>query len=204
MVMHPVGPLPASTYWRRRLVLLAVLVLVVLVLKALLGGGGGDGGNAPKTGAKPSATARPSHTASPRPSPTRAAGPVACRDSALRLTTASDASTYPAGTSPRFTVTVKNVSAVTCRRDLGPLEVVVKSGEDRIWASTDCAPKATSAVQGLGPGGSLETTKTWDGKRSRPGCTGTRTAVRPGTYTVRATIGTLTSTVTVFRVSEAA
>jgi hypothetical protein len=201
MALHPVGPLPASTYWRRRLVLLAVLVLALLGVKALLGGGG-DG--TPAAGPTPTVTPRTSHSPSARPVATRPAGPVTCRDSALRLTTTADAATYPAGTSPRFTVTVKNVSAVTCRRDLGPLQVVVKSGADRIWASTDCAPKATPVLQGLGAGGSLETTKTWDGKRSKPGCEGTRTPVRPGTYTVRATIGSLTSTVTVFKVTESA
>jgi hypothetical protein len=202
MALHPVGPLPASTYWRRRLVLLLALGVLVLAVKAVLGGGGG----APRAEPGPSTTPRPTHTTSPppTPAPTRAGGPVECRDSVLQLTTASDAAVYPAGTSPRFTVTVKNIGKVTCRRDLGPLELVVKSGDDRIWASTDCSPKATRALQGLGPGGSLQATKTWDGKRSKPGCTGTRSEVRPGTYTVRATIGTLTSPVTVFRVTAAA
>jgi hypothetical protein len=201
MALHPVGPLPASTYWRRRLVLLVALVLLVLVVKSVLGGGGGG---TPKAAPEPSGTPRPTHSATPRPTPTSASGPVECRDSVLQLTTASDAASYPVGTSPRFTVTVKNTSKVTCRRDLGPLQLVVKSGDDRIWASTDCAPKATRALQGLGPGGSLQTTKTWDGKRSKPGCTGARSEVRPGTYTVRATVGSLTSTVTVFKVTAAA
>jgi hypothetical protein len=201
MVMHPVGPLPASTYWRRRLVLLAALVLLLWVAKSVLGGGGGAAGH---PSASPSSSPRPTVSTSPRPSPTKASGPLQCRDQVLKVTTASDATSYPVGTSPRFTVTVTNTGAVTCRRDLGPLELVVKSGADRIWASTDCAPRATRALQGLGPGGSLETVKTWDGKRSRPGCSGTRSPVKAGTYTVRATIGTLTSTLTVFRLTAAA
>jgi hypothetical protein len=36
MALHPVGPLPASTYWRRRLVLLLGIVLVVLLVRSLL------------------------------------------------------------------------------------------------------------------------------------------------------------------------
>ena len=203
MVLHPVGPLPASTYWRRRLVLVVVLGVLLLLAKSCLGGGGGG---TPTAGPAPSVTPTTSSSPRPRPSPTptRPAGPVTCPNAMLSLTTASDATTYPAGTSPRFTVTVKNVSGQVCRRDLGPLVVVVQSGSDRIWASTDCAPKSPPALQGLGPGGSLETTKTWDGKRSKPGCKGTRTVAKAGTYTVRATVGTLTSTVTVFRIAAAA
>jgi hypothetical protein len=42
-VLHPVGPLPASVYWRRRAVAFAGLVGVLLLLWAVLPGGGGDG-----------------------------------------------------------------------------------------------------------------------------------------------------------------
>jgi len=44
IVLHPVGPLPASVYWRRRgLVLAGVIVALVLLASLLSGGGGGDG-----------------------------------------------------------------------------------------------------------------------------------------------------------------
>jgi hypothetical protein len=41
-VLHPVGPLPASVYWRRRAVAFAGLVAVLLLFRAILPGGGGD------------------------------------------------------------------------------------------------------------------------------------------------------------------
>jgi hypothetical protein len=43
-VLHPVGPLPASVYWRRRAVAFAGVVGVLLLFWAILPGGGGDGG----------------------------------------------------------------------------------------------------------------------------------------------------------------
>jgi hypothetical protein len=42
-VLHPVGPLPASVYWRRRAVAFAGVVLLLLLIWAILPGGGGDG-----------------------------------------------------------------------------------------------------------------------------------------------------------------
>jgi len=43
--MHPVGPLPAQEYWRRRLIVLLGLLLVIgLFLWLLFGRGGGDAG----------------------------------------------------------------------------------------------------------------------------------------------------------------
>jgi hypothetical protein len=41
-VLHPVGPLPASVYWRRRALAFAAVVAVLLVLWAVLPGGGDD------------------------------------------------------------------------------------------------------------------------------------------------------------------
>jgi len=42
-VLHPVGPLPASVYWRRRAVAFAGMVAVLLLIWAILPGGGGSG-----------------------------------------------------------------------------------------------------------------------------------------------------------------
>ena len=200
MVLHPVGPLPVATYWRRRLVLLVALVVLLLVARSCVGGGADRSGTTPT----PTPTVRTTHSPSPRPSPTRAAGPVACDDGALELTTATDAKQYQAGATPRITLTVKNVSSATCRRELGDsaLEVLVYSGSDRIWSSDDCNAQPGTAVQALRPGATLETTKTWDGKRSAQGCSDPRREASPGTYTVRAHVGTLTSKISVFRISS--
>jgi hypothetical protein len=197
MVLHPVGPLPASTYWRRRLVLLVVLVAVVLLVRSCAGGGSEKAGGA----ASPTPTPVVTHSPTPAPTAPPAAGPVGCSDKALTLTTSTDAGQYGVGATPRITLTVKNVSAAACRRDLGSLELTVYSGPDRIWASDDCAPRAGVSVQTLGAGATLQTTKTWNGKRSARGCAGDRAQAKSGTYTVRAHVGTLVSTVSVFRIS---
>jgi hypothetical protein len=44
-VLHPVGPLPASVYWRRRAVAFAAVVGVLLLFWAILPGGGDGGGD---------------------------------------------------------------------------------------------------------------------------------------------------------------
>ena len=202
-MLQPVGPLPASTYWRRRLVLLAVLVLLLLVAKSCVGGGAKGTGATPQPTGSPRPSATATQTPSPRPTAVRTA-PVTCRDGALTLATSSDAKQYTVGATPRLTVTVKNVSGSACTRDLGggAVEVLVYSGADRIWSSDDCGADEGVSVQTLTAGASLETSVLWPGKRSAKGCPTDRPAAKPGTYTVRARVGTLRSTVTVFRLTS--
>ncbi|HUR51767.1 MAG TPA: hypothetical protein VMZ11_06565 [Mycobacteriales bacterium] len=201
MVMQPVGPLPASTYWRRRLVLLVALGVVLLLLRSLLGGGGGGTPTGARPTASPSSSVSPSRSPSPRP--TGQAAPGTCPDSALSLRVAADAGTHHAGAPVRFTVTVKNVSRTACRRDLGGrvLELVIRSGDDRIWSSDDCSTDHTGSLQLLRAGASLETTVSWPGTRSARGCPTPRPDSRPGTYTVRARLATLRSPADVLRLT---
>ncbi|MDX6216373.1 MAG: hypothetical protein QOG99_1957 [Frankiales bacterium] len=198
--MHPVGPLPASTYWRRRAVLLVVLVVVLIVLKSCAGGGATN--QTPRT--HPSPTVSVSVSASPRPSATTSTPPVAggvCPDSALKLVVTTDATTYSVGSSPRFTLTVTNTSAAACTRDLGSkvvaLEVV--SGTARTWNSDDCNQGQVNAVATLAPGKARQVVQlTWSGKRSQRGCPTPRDSATAGTYQVSGTVGTLTSPRVVF------
>jgi hypothetical protein len=81
IVLHPVGPLPASVYWRRRGLVLAGVVVALVLLASLLGSGGGDGvpavagadgGGTPGAGAStpsgsPTPTASGSLTGTPPP-----------------------------------------------------------------------------------------------------------------------------------------
>ena len=76
-VLHPVGPLPASVYWRRRALAFAAVVAVLLVLWAVLPGGGDD---------RP----RDSAAAAGSPSPTEpAAAPTSVDPSGLTASAAS-------------------------------------------------------------------------------------------------------------------
>jgi hypothetical protein len=198
-LLHPVGPLPAATYWRRRIVLLVVVLLVLLGLRSALGGGGGGG--RPRAAVTPTPT--PTATATATPRATSAAAPGSCSDSGLRLTVAPDPGQHAAGSPVRFTITVTNTTGAACRRDLGgrALEVIVRSGTDRIWSSDDCSTDHSSSVQLLRAGASLQTVVTWQGHRSAPGCPTPTTDARAGTYTVRARLGTLRSAAAVLRLS---
>jgi hypothetical protein len=210
MALQPVGPLPASTYWRRR-VLFAVVAVVALLLLAKACTGGGDSDK--DTLAAPSPTASPSASASTTPTPTAssepsltqspsAAAPAACGDAALKVTAESDATSYRMGAAPRFTLTVTNTGKVACRRALGPDEVELRvfSGEDRIWSSDDCAKATGKGILLLAAGESRAMTVQWPGKRTKPGCD-TGAVAQPGTYRVSARVGDIVRQGSVFRVT---
>ncbi|MFF3850163.1 hypothetical protein [Streptomyces sp. NPDC002328] len=61
---NPVGPLPSSIYWRRRVVLLSVVALLALLITWIVSSGGGGGGN----GADGSNGKNPAPSITPGPS----------------------------------------------------------------------------------------------------------------------------------------
>ncbi|MGW6917104.1 hypothetical protein ACWGB8_25225 [Kitasatospora sp. NPDC054939] len=71
---QPVGPLPASIYWRRRLVVL-VAVLAVGALIAWLMSGQDDGGKSPSGKAQPAPTGSPAQSITPGATPSGPARP---------------------------------------------------------------------------------------------------------------------------------
>lgn len=200
MVMHPVGPLPASTYWYRRAGLLLVLLVLLLVVRSC---GGSDGGT-PRASSTPSPTVAPTSapTASTRPTVAPAAAGL-CADGALTLTTTTDAETYAVGSRPKITLSIVNSSSALCRRDIGSkaVELLVFSGTDRVWSSDDCATGAAAPPTALPPGAAQSVLKTWPGTRSKPGCEGSQAQAKPGTYRVVARVGTLRVEGAVFRIS---
>jgi hypothetical protein len=67
-VLHPVGPLPASVYWRRRALALAGVVAVLVTLGSALGGGDGrPAAGAPAGGDQSTSPAAPTGTATGSP-----------------------------------------------------------------------------------------------------------------------------------------
>jgi hypothetical protein len=207
MALSPVGPLPASTYWRRRLVVLTALIAVVLLARMAFGGG--SAANPPATAASPRPTLS-SSAPSPSPSPAAAAPAAApapavapaCGDAALQVTAVADANSYAKGAAPRFTLSVVNTGTVACRRALGPdaVELRVFSGEDRIWSSDDCSKGTGQGVLELPPGEPRQLTVQWPGKRTKPGCVTGDTAA-PGTYRVSARVGAIVRQGSVFRIT---
>ncbi|WP_030056162.1 MULTISPECIES: hypothetical protein [Streptomyces] len=72
---QPVGPLPASIYWRRRVVVLAAVAAVVALIAWLMTDQGGDGGSQSKTAqAVPTQPQTPAEAITPGASPS---GPAA-------------------------------------------------------------------------------------------------------------------------------
>ncbi|WP_369258573.1 MucR family transcriptional regulator [Geodermatophilus amargosae] len=145
-MLHPVGPLPAAVYWRRRLLVLALLVAVLgggsWLGVALLTGSEGAASAAGTSEAASSSSAEPpaldrvvpslAGVLTPTPPPTAApaepaapAAPAApvqeagapCSDDVVALEVRTPG-TVAAGSAPTFELVVTNTAAVPCTRVL--------------------------------------------------------------------------------------
>ena len=169
--------LPSSVYWRRRVVVLGIplLLLVALVLWLLNRTGHDD-------------LAAPVDTPTTVPTTTTAAPPPGvpdCVPPTLTVGIAADQAQVAAGVSPTFTITITNAGATACVVDAGELqrEVVIVSGNDRIWSSRDCAPADSPARSLLLSPGMTDTTQVaWNRVRSAEGCPTGLPEPKPGTY----------------------
>jgi hypothetical protein len=171
--------LPPQVYWvRRGLVLVGlvgVVLLVVLAVRAVAG----------------AVSAAPPTTASPSPTSTLPGGIGDCDPAALRLGVSS-APSFPAGTIPTMNVTITNAGPDPCLVDAGEQqrEIIITSGEDRIWSNRDCTPADAPARSLLLSDGLTDTQQVaWDRTRSAPGCPPDLPAPGAGTYVVSFTVG---------------
>ncbi len=222
-MLQPVGPLPASVYWRRRALAAAVVLLVLVIGWAALPGGGSDrpdtaaavGSPTPEGGTPASLAATPpagggsgggggsgagaepaTVTPTPSPPPAKPVPPKPCADTALQLRVLPERPAYEVGQQPVLDLVVRNVSTVPCVRDLGAAhqEVLLYDRTNRrLWSSNDCYPGGTRDPQVLGPGDSASFSVTWSGLSSQPKCAGERIRVGPGGYTLLGRLGTLVS-----------
>ncbi|MGK5110638.1 MULTISPECIES: MucR family transcriptional regulator [unclassified Geodermatophilus] len=218
-MLHPVGPLPAGVYWRRRVLVLALVVAVLgggtwLVVAASTGSTAGS--TAAAASAEPTEPAEPPaleqvvpslasvqtptlpvtpEPAAPAPEP---AGPVPggpCGDDLIGLEVRTPGSA-PVGGKPTFELVVTNVSAVPCVRtlDKGLQEILLLDGAGtRLWGSNDCFPEASSDTRTLAPGESVAFPLVWGGLISEPSCTADREPLAPGQYVVRGRLDTKVS-----------
>ena len=217
-MLHPVGKLPATVYWRRRLMVL-VLVLAVLggaawVAVLLLSGRGGESAAASTASARSSAPLPalervvPSMSAVSTPTPPEvvvaevvpAAPPppapgAPCTDEMISLEVRTPP-TVAVGSKPTFELLVANVSAVPCTRtlDKGLQELLLlDSAGARVWGSNDCFPEAGADPRTLAPGEVVTFPLVWGGLTSEPTCTAARSAPAPGNYVLRGRLDTKTS-----------
>jgi hypothetical protein len=191
-VLRPEGSLPPRVYWIRRAVVLAVLaavvVLAVVGVRALVTGD--DDAEAP-----PTAT-----TGSPAPEDEETeAGTPACAPASLRVEMAADATAYPVDALPTFTVRLTNTGDAACLVDAGEAQrqVLVTSGSDRIWASTDCAAGDPLQLL-LAPDQTDERQVQWDRVRSVEGCAEGQAEALPGTYQAVLTLAGVSAEPVVF------
>lgn len=129
------------------------------------------------------------------------ATPVACTPEAVQLTLTISAVQLDATAEPVLTATVTNVGDVPCTVDAGDVtrEVLITSGDDRIWSTKDCATEESASRQLLLGAGAADAAEIgWPRVRSAEGCPSDLPEPRAGTYQAVATLGGTTSQTVVF------
>ena len=198
-VVHPVGPEEPQVYWRRRLMLgLAALVTLIVIIQSITGGkepvpvvaSGAPSSEAVVTSPEPSSTpsvvlASPTTpvlqpTAQPTV-PVVADGECSDADTSIRVEV--DRETTAVGEGVHIKMIVKNISAVSCKRDVGSgaNEVTVISGPALIWSTDHCNPSTDKDLVELAPGQEWSVNVVWVGKQTAKGCK-VRNMAEPGAY----------------------
>jgi hypothetical protein len=179
------GRLPASVYWRRRLVvfggLLAVIAVIVLIVIR------------PGFGAQ---------QAQPEPETLEVVdeAPIGnCLPNQIELVAKTDQVRYDPGVSPQVWLGVRNISSVDCVISVGTdvQRYEISSGPDLIWNSADCQQGAIPIERTLRAGEEQETQSiVWDRTRSTPTTCDSNRPVMPGggaSYHLRVYLGDLSS-----------
>jgi hypothetical protein len=199
-VLHPVGPLPAAIYWRRR-------ALVLTLLLSLCGGGGWLGYALHSRPAGAATTLVAASTAPLRPAPSPALERVTpavadvllpprygrCADAVIAVRVTAPP-TVPAGTPATFGLVVTNTSTSPCLRalDRGLQEVaLLDAAGTRVWDSNDCVPLTGSDDRTLTPRQPVSLPMRWNGLTSDPHCAAPPSPPAPGTYVLRARLDTV-------------
>lgn len=180
------GRLPASVYWRRRIVvfggLLAVIAVIVLIIVRP-----GFGVN----------------SAEPEPEELAIVDEVVlgnCLPSQIEVVARTDQSRYDAGVAPQLWLGVKNTSSVDCIVAVGTdlQRYEISSGPDLIWSSEHCQQGGAPVELTLKAGEEQETQPiVWDRTRSTPTtCDSPSRPMMPGggaSYHLRVFLGELQS-----------
>lgn len=211
---HPVGPQPASTYWRRRiLVLLGLIALVVAIALIVIRPGAGAPATEPDPASSESETSDPSASSDPAASADPAASPelsassdqpaeeavegAECDPDALEVAAITDTNNYAEGALPLLSFSITNTSGTACTFNVGTTQQTfeITSGEELYWSSKDCETAPVDAPVLLEPNVAQTSSPiTWDRTRSsKTTCDTERPAVPAGgaTYYLGVTIGEL-------------
>lgn len=211
-LFFPVGELPATVYWRRRL-------FVVVGLAVGVGVGGycvNHIAQPPKQATKSVlntisesdrvAGNTTSDVAAANAS-TTATGATSqrCTAADVQITVSADRAQYTAGQQAQLVLVVKNISDRVCRIDVGTeaQEMLVRQRNQVVWSSDHCQEKASSSMQTARPGQELTAKLTWPLTTSAPGCTGQKQPLLPGSYELSARVGNFLSKAASFQVAAA-
>ncbi|WP_134741181.1 hypothetical protein [Nocardioides sp. 503] len=198
------GPLPASVYWRRRLVVLSVAAVLVLAFARVLGGGSdGSSGEddavtpaaADQTSSEPSESPSATRKRTPRPTPTApttSAAPVLaepegrCEDSDVTVTPSATGAVE--GRDVVLLLDLRTTVAEACTWRVSPtsLTLRVRSGKDAIWSSAQCPQAIPVADVVVRRATSTVLPVTWNARRSDEDCSRQTQWARDGFYFIAA------------------
>jgi hypothetical protein len=222
-MLHPVGTLPASVYWRRRMMLLGAVVVLAVLSAVVLNSDNGKPQGAPPAATHTStsnaalhttAVSTPSTTGTSSTSSTHAATgstispgspgvPTTCTSSQLKVAAVAGQTHFQVGDHPQLLLQVTNIGTAPCVQDLADsqVELRVYNGESRVWGSHDCQIEPGKNDQTLLVGQAVRVSIIWSGLSSQPKCAGTRQRVGAGTYTLYAVLSGHTGTAAQFSIS---
>jgi hypothetical protein len=106
-----------------------------------------------------------------------------CSDADTSIRVEVDRETTAVGEGVHIKMIVKNISAVSCKRDVGSgaNEVTVISGPALIWSTDHCNPSTDKDLVELAPGQEWSVNVVWIGKQTAKGCK-VRNMAEPGAY----------------------
>jgi hypothetical protein len=192
-LMHPVGPEPASVYWRRRIIVIIGILVVLGLLWWLISPGGSSAPASSSASPTPLPTltsAAPTTSASPSTSVSGAP----CADTDITVSVTTDQQTYSVGGPVEFVMKISNTGTVPCVRDVGTLAntFVITSGGFDVWNSDACSSGDESQEEEIPAGEAFAVKGTWDGTVTANGCENA-TPAEAGAYQVEASNGEVVS-----------
>ncbi len=191
-MFHPVGPRPATIYWRRRLLVIGLVVLTGLTLWVACSSGSGRPAAETTRSSAASAASSVAARSGPTPAAPAAGQPTVaaslCTAGNLKVSAVASAPGYHVGDQPSLSLQVINSGTAPCVADLADrqIELRVYNGESRVWGSHDCQIEPGTSPATLPVGTAVRRSIVWTGLSSQPQCAGQRVRVGPGTYTLHA------------------
>jgi hypothetical protein len=109
-----------------------------------------------------------------------------CKNSDISVVATTEKDSYKVGAKPVLKLTIENISAVPCKRDVGPKanSLEITSGGYHVWSSDDCGASDQSKIITLKPGKKVGTSIEWNGKVTTKGCPTKGTPAKQGRYQV--------------------